>query len=234
VKLRYVVMLVFVAGCRLRFEALDDADVDTLADPDVILGVCGPGVIICDDFESDAYKPWKVLTTGGPIDVLPGCGTNGSRCARSTCTVAGDSARLIYTNTNPLSTLTLTAVVTPRMLGTGSTQLLAMDFKDGGTFSTQVGASIFNNALALYEYNYTTSMTSRSTTATLPVVDVPMTLSVHVDLGTQTSTLDLDGAPVATLALSGGLTVASASTALVGLWCTAPVQSFDYDDAVVR
>jgi hypothetical protein len=235
VRLGHVVTLVFLAACRLGFDALDDATIDTTTvDPDAVLERCGPGVILCDDFESDAFDPWLRDTSGGTIVVEPNCGAGGSRCAHSVNTVAVEGARFGYEITSPHSTLQLTAAVIPRVLGNGETQLIAFDFRDGPTVVTQVGASAHDGALALYEFNFVTMMSTMSQTLSLPIVDAPMTLSLHVDHVTKTATLDHAGTQIATLALSPGFSVPTTSKALVGLWCTMPTQVYDFDNVIVQ
>lgn len=229
----------FVAGCRLRFDALGDATVDTMTvdtrtvDPDAILERCGPAAILCDDFESDSFDPWGRDTSGGSIVVEAGCGAGGSRCAHSINTTPLEGARLDYEISSSHATLDITATVIPRMLVNGDAQLIGFDFRDGSTLVTQVGAQTHDGALSIYEYNFVNMMLTTSQTTSPSTVDVPMLLSPHVDHVARTATLDRDGTQIATIALTPGA-VPTTSKALVGLWSTMTTQVYDFDDVVVQ
>jgi hypothetical protein len=239
VQLGRVVTLVFVAGCRLGFDAVDDAAVATVdmpvaLDPDAVLERCGAGVILCDDFESDAFDPWLRDISGGSIVVEPGCGAGASRCAHSIHMAANEGARFGYEIFDSRPTLQITGTVIPRVLGGGDSQLLAFDFRDGAALVTQVGASTHEGALTLYEFNFVTMTVTLEQTVSLPSVDVPMTLSLSIDHVAKTATLDRADVRIATLVLSPEFAVPTTSKALVGLWCTVPDQIYDFDNVIVE
>jgi hypothetical protein len=235
------VIALLLAGCRMHFDARDlrddaagvDPDADVDADP--IAARCGAGVIVCDDFESDAFHPWELLGGGGTIEVSPSCGSGGSRCARSIASTATQNARFAYEITKPVSSLRITALVTPRTAISGEAELLSLDFKDDmAVLATQVGVAVRAGVLTLYEHDFVTGMSRRTASVVAPTTNDTMKLTVIADHVLQKASLELDDVQLVTLSLTSGFTVSAGSTAILGLWVTTPTVTADFDDVDVR
>ena len=226
-----VLVLLLVAGCgRLEFAGITDADPDA----DAIAARCGTAVI-CDDFEDDTFKPWTLHVGGGTMGVMPGCGSAGSRCARSAVTT-GEYARFEFATSSVATGLSFEGTAIVRTAGPSDGQLFAFDLS--GVFDTlpswQIGIAALPAGLRVYDYNFAAESTTFTIGSAAMPLDVPVRLALVFDLTAKTATLYRDGAPV----VSHTLAVSIDSTRinpLLGLYVgQEPGWVVDFDEVAVR